>query len=113
MASAQRSDEKGLPKSISEPPTFDPHKPLPPLTPGLGEESAHRGMAQFQEMMRQQLEGSMYAELQKLLGTASGADKEVGPAPFPRLCPSLHLVVISEKMASEGCWETLRRFPKP
>lgn len=63
--------------SAVEAPTFDPDKPLPPLPSGLCEESAHRGMAQFQEIMRQQLEGSMQAELQKLLGTASGSEKEV------------------------------------
>lgn len=34
-------------------------------------------MAQFQEVMRQQLECSMHAELEKLLGTAKGADAEV------------------------------------
>lgn len=34
-------------------------------------------MAQFQEMMRQQLESSMHTELEKLLGTSTGAEKEV------------------------------------
>ncbi|GAA6076859.1 UDP-glucose pyrophosphorylase 2b isoform X1, partial [Tachysurus ichikawai] len=33
-------------------------------------------MAQFQEVMRQQLESSMHAELEKLLSTAKGADAE-------------------------------------
>lgn len=35
------------------------------------------GMAQFQEVMRQQLESSMHLELEKLLNTAKGADAEV------------------------------------
>lgn len=34
-------------------------------------------MAQFQEMMRQQLESSMHTELEKLLDTVVGAEKEV------------------------------------
>lgn len=34
-------------------------------------------MAQFQEVMRQQLESSMHAELEKLWSTAKGADTEV------------------------------------
>uniref|UniRef100_A0A8C7XQC9 Uncharacterized protein n=1 Tax=Oryzias sinensis TaxID=183150 RepID=A0A8C7XQC9_9TELE len=40
------------------------------------------GMAQFQEIMRQQLESSMQAELQKLLGTASGSEEEVAKKNF-------------------------------
>lgn len=34
-------------------------------------------MAQFQEMMRQQLESSMQTELEKLLDTSTGSEKEV------------------------------------
>uniref|UniRef100_A0A673ZHI6 UTP--glucose-1-phosphate uridylyltransferase n=1 Tax=Salmo trutta TaxID=8032 RepID=A0A673ZHI6_SALTR len=40
------------------------------------------GMAQFQEVMRQQLETSMHAELEKLLDTATGVDKEVSRKDF-------------------------------
>lgn len=47
--------------------------------PGLGNGDADRGMAQFQEMMRQQLESSMHSELEKLLATAAGPEKEVRP----------------------------------
>ncbi|XP_026873634.1 UDP-glucose pyrophosphorylase 2b isoform X1 [Electrophorus electricus] len=36
-----------------------------------------KGMAQFQEVMRQQLESSMHVELENLLSTAKGADIEV------------------------------------
>ncbi|XP_064817926.1 UTP--glucose-1-phosphate uridylyltransferase-like, partial [Oncorhynchus masou masou] len=39
-------------------------------------------MAQFQEEMRQQLETSMHAELEKLLDTATGVDKEVSKKDF-------------------------------
>ncbi|XP_052361020.1 UTP--glucose-1-phosphate uridylyltransferase-like isoform X2 [Oncorhynchus keta] len=39
-------------------------------------------MAQFQEEMRQQLETSMHAELEKLLDTAMGVDKEVSKKDF-------------------------------
>ena len=45
--------------------------------PGLGKGDTDRGMAQFQEMMRQQLESSMHNELEKLLNTATGPEKEV------------------------------------
>lgn len=38
---------------------------------------ANGGMAQFQEMMRQQLESSMHDELEKLLDTTTGAEREV------------------------------------
>lgn len=37
----------------------------------------YSSMAQFQEEMRQQLESSMHAELEKLLSTSKGADAEV------------------------------------
>ncbi len=49
------------------------------LIVGLSKElpSNSNGMAQFQEVMRQQLESSMHAELEKLLGTAKGAEAEV------------------------------------
>lgn len=45
--------------------------------PGLSKGVVNGGMAQFQEVMRQQLESSMHTELEKLLDTASGAEKEV------------------------------------
>lgn len=45
--------------------------------PGLSKERANGGMAQFQEMMRQQLESSMHTELEKLLDTTTEAEKEV------------------------------------
>ncbi|XP_054885265.1 UDP-glucose pyrophosphorylase 2b isoform X1 [Poeciliopsis prolifica] len=44
---------------------------------GLSERVPHKGMAQFQEMMRQQLESSMDAELEKLVNTVTGADRDV------------------------------------
>ncbi len=49
------------------------------LIVGLSKElpSNSNGMAQFQEVMRQQLESSMHAELDKLLGTTKGAEAEV------------------------------------
>lgn len=50
--------------------------------PGLSKGVASAGMAQFQEMMRQQLESSMHTELEKLLGTSTGADREVLLLPF-------------------------------
>ncbi|TKS86029.1 UTP--glucose-1-phosphate uridylyltransferase [Collichthys lucidus] len=43
---------------------------------GLSKGVADRGMAQFQEMMRQQLESSMHTELEKLLDTSTGAERE-------------------------------------
>uniref|UniRef100_A0A4W6DUR3 UTP--glucose-1-phosphate uridylyltransferase n=1 Tax=Lates calcarifer TaxID=8187 RepID=A0A4W6DUR3_LATCA len=39
-------------------------------------------MAQFQEMMRQQLESSMHTELEKLLDTTTGAEREVSKKDF-------------------------------
>uniref|UniRef100_A0A3Q4GU04 UTP--glucose-1-phosphate uridylyltransferase n=1 Tax=Neolamprologus brichardi TaxID=32507 RepID=A0A3Q4GU04_NEOBR len=39
-------------------------------------------MAQFQEMMRQQLESSMHDELEKLLDTTTGAEREVSKKDF-------------------------------
>ncbi|CAG6016474.1 unnamed protein product [Menidia menidia] len=48
---------------------------------GLCRGAPTKGMAQFQEMMRQQLESSMHAELEKLLGSA-GAEKEVSKKDF-------------------------------
>lgn len=45
--------------------------------PGLSKGGAEKGMAQFQEMMRQQLESSMHTELEKLLDTTTGTEKEV------------------------------------
>ena len=68
----------------------------PPLSshPGLSKGVASQGMAQFQEMMRQQLESSMHAELEKLLDTTTGAEREVRASLPPRL--SDHLVAISE-----------------
>ncbi|TNN37175.1 UTP--glucose-1-phosphate uridylyltransferase [Liparis tanakae] len=49
---------------------------------GLSKGVANGGMAQFQEMMRQQLESSMHAELEKLLDTAEGAEQEVSRKDF-------------------------------
>uniref|UniRef100_A0A669BB34 UTP--glucose-1-phosphate uridylyltransferase n=1 Tax=Oreochromis niloticus TaxID=8128 RepID=A0A669BB34_ORENI len=43
---------------------------------------ANGGMAQFQEMMRQQLESSMHDELEKLLDTTTGAEREVSKKDF-------------------------------
>ncbi|KAK2921622.1 hypothetical protein Q8A73_001107 [Channa argus] len=40
------------------------------------------GMAQFQEMMRQQLESSMHTELKKLLDTVTGVEREVSNKDF-------------------------------
>lgn len=45
--------------------------------PGLSKGVPDVGMAQFQEMMRQQLESSMHTELEKLLDTTTGTEKEV------------------------------------
>lgn len=50
--------------------------------PGLDKGDTERGMAQFQEMMRQQLESSMHSELEKLLDTATGPEKEVRLLPL-------------------------------
>lgn len=49
---------------------------------GLSKGVPNGGMAQFQEVMRQQLETSMHAELEKLLDTATGVDKEVSRKDF-------------------------------
>ncbi|GLD69621.1 UTP--glucose-1-phosphate uridylyltransferase-like isoform X1, partial [Lates japonicus] len=48
----------------------------------LSKAVANRGMAQFQEMMRQQLESSMHTELEKLLDTTTGAEREVSKKDF-------------------------------
>lgn len=62
-------------------------------------------MAQFQEMMRQQLESSMHTELEKLLDTSAGPEKEVhrpthsDPLPHPSPLLRNHLGVIK----SFGC----------
>lgn len=49
-----------------------------PLVPsGLTNGLANGVMAQFQEMMRQQLETLMYTELEKLLDNTTEAEKEV------------------------------------
>lgn len=45
--------------------------------PGLRKGAVEERMAQFQEMMRQQLESSMHTELEKLLDTSAGPEKEV------------------------------------
>lgn len=57
--------------------TTFPHLPPRLARLGLSKGVAKGGMAQFQEMMRQQLESSMHTELEKLLGTSTGAEKEV------------------------------------
>ncbi|XP_006784029.1 UDP-glucose pyrophosphorylase 2b [Neolamprologus brichardi] len=49
---------------------------------GLSKGVANGGMAQFQEMMRQQLESSMHDELEKLLDTTTGAEREVSKKDF-------------------------------
>ncbi|KAK5908810.1 hypothetical protein CgunFtcFv8_016836 [Champsocephalus gunnari] len=49
---------------------------------GLNKGAANGGMAQFQEMMRQQLESSMNAELEKLLDSTEGSDREVSRKDF-------------------------------
>lgn len=59
-----------------------PPSPLPPSSavppcPGLSKGVVEERMAQFQEMMRQQLESSMQTELEKLLDTSTGSEKEV------------------------------------
>lgn len=53
--------------------------------PGLSKGVAKGGMAQFQEMMRQQLESSMHTELEKLLDTTTGTEREVYSR-TPSLC---------------------------
>lgn len=63
----------------------------PSTPPGLRKGAVEERMAQFQEMMRQQLESSMHTELEKLLDTSAGPEKEVhhlshsspGPPPPP------------------------------
>lgn len=64
---------------------------------GLSKGVAEGRMALFQEMMRQQLESSMHTELDKLLGTTTGAEKEVHSHTLSvslLLFLSNHLVVI-------------------
>lgn len=61
-------------------------------------------MAQFQEMMRQQLESSMHTELELLLGTTTGAEKEVRllvPSSLFLICVSNHLVVVKRVVGSK------------
>lgn len=63
---------------------------------GLTKGVAKEGMAHFEEMMRQQLENSMHTELEKLLDTTTGAEREVYqlsvslflPPSLPPLWPS-------------------------
>lgn len=79
---------------------------LPP-PPGLRKGAVEGRMAQFQEMMRQQLESSMHTELEKLLDTSAGPEKEVhrpthsssDPLPHPSPLLRNHLGVIK----SFGC----------
>uniref|UniRef100_A0A672GPY6 UTP--glucose-1-phosphate uridylyltransferase n=1 Tax=Salarias fasciatus TaxID=181472 RepID=A0A672GPY6_SALFA len=52
------------------------------LKQSLCKQVANGGMAQFQEMMRQQLESSMHAELEKLLDTTTGPEREVSKKDF-------------------------------
>ncbi|KAI1896905.1 hypothetical protein AGOR_G00099680 [Albula goreensis] len=49
---------------------------------GLGKRAPNSGMAEFQEVMRQQLESSMHKELEKLISTVKGADAEISRKDF-------------------------------
>ncbi|KAJ8365882.1 hypothetical protein SKAU_G00147130 [Synaphobranchus kaupii] len=49
---------------------------------GLSKSAANSGMAEFQEVMRQELEKSMHDELQKLISTGKGAEAEISRKDF-------------------------------
>lgn len=49
----------------------------PPLCADLRKGMLNGGMSHFQEIMRQQLESSIHSEMEKLLGTTAGAEREV------------------------------------
>ncbi|KAJ8394190.1 hypothetical protein AAFF_G00049950 [Aldrovandia affinis] len=49
---------------------------------GLSKRAPNTGMAEFQEVMRQELENSMHCELEKLLSTAKDAEAEISRKDF-------------------------------
>lgn len=61
---------------------------------GLSKGAPDKNMAQFQEMMRQQLESSMHSELGKLLDTSTGPEREVSCFGTVHVCLCEHLVVV-------------------
>lgn len=79
---------------------------------GLSKElpSNSNGMAQFQEVMRQQLESSMHAELEKLLGTAKGAEAEVSKKDFEGFRKLFHRFLQVKGPSVE--WSKINRPPE-
>uniref|UniRef100_A0A671TX14 UTP--glucose-1-phosphate uridylyltransferase n=2 Tax=Sparus aurata TaxID=8175 RepID=A0A671TX14_SPAAU len=71
---------------------------------------AKGGMAQFQEMMRQQLESSMHTELEKLLGTSTGAEKEVSRKDFEGFTNLFHRFLQVKGPSVE--WVKIQRPPE-
>uniref|UniRef100_A0AAQ6IHD9 UTP--glucose-1-phosphate uridylyltransferase n=1 Tax=Anabas testudineus TaxID=64144 RepID=A0AAQ6IHD9_ANATE len=70
----------------------------------------NKGMAQFQEMMRQQLESSMHTELEKLLNTVTGAEKEVSKADFEGFKNLFHRFLQVKGPSVE--WVKIKRPPE-
>uniref|UniRef100_A0A674N0C1 UTP--glucose-1-phosphate uridylyltransferase n=1 Tax=Takifugu rubripes TaxID=31033 RepID=A0A674N0C1_TAKRU len=71
---------------------------------------AERGMAQFEEMMRQQLESSMHSELEKLLDTTTGPEKEVSRKDFEGFSNLFHRFLQVKGPSVE--WIKIRRPPE-
>uniref|UniRef100_H3BYT3 UTP--glucose-1-phosphate uridylyltransferase n=1 Tax=Tetraodon nigroviridis TaxID=99883 RepID=H3BYT3_TETNG len=78
--------------------------------PGLGKGDTERGMAQFQEMMRQQLESSMHSELEKLLDTATGPEREVSRKDFEGFNNLFHRFLQVKGPSVE--WKKIQRPPE-
>ncbi|XP_073682664.1 UTP--glucose-1-phosphate uridylyltransferase-like [Garra rufa] len=79
---------------------------------GLSKElpSNTNGMAQFQEVMRQQLESSMHAELEKLSSTAKGAEAEVSKKDFEGFRNLFHRFLQVKGPSVE--WSKINRPPE-
>ncbi|XP_050989253.1 UDP-glucose pyrophosphorylase 2b isoform X1 [Labeo rohita] len=79
---------------------------------GLSKElpSNINGMAQFQEVMRQQLESSMHVELEKLLSTVKGAEAEVSKKDFEGFRNLFHRFLQVKGPSVE--WSKINRPPE-
>ncbi|XP_048858302.1 UTP--glucose-1-phosphate uridylyltransferase-like isoform X1 [Brienomyrus brachyistius] len=77
---------------------------------GLTSRAPNSGMAEFQEVMRKELEASMHTELEKLLGTAKGAEAELARKNFEGFKKIFHRFLQAKGPSVD--WPKIHRPPE-
>ncbi|KAI4891251.1 hypothetical protein NFI96_014087, partial [Prochilodus magdalenae] len=112
-----RPTQRDCPSSGQHPPPLPPpphhqqqQKQCPSTFIGVSRQLPDKSMAQFQEVMRQQLESSMHAELEKLVSTAKGADAEICKKDFEGFKELFHRFLQVKGPSVE--WPKINRPPE-